>query len=146
MARFADGILHLQITLDPDWHVNSNQPLEEDLIATELAVIEGTPPTRITYPQPVERELGFFRPAAGAVRWEFCDPRRMGRAGGDPSVCGPDIAALLGSDLPAAGDLYVPSALGAHGGSELIVLIYTKYDIISLKRVETNFKYAGLTK
>ena len=80
MARFADGILHMQITLDPDWHVNSNQPLEEDLIATELAVIEGTPPTRITYPQPVERELGFSdRPLAlfegsFAIRAEWDGP------------------------------------------------------------------------
>ena len=49
-----DGVLRVRLKMQPGWHINSNQPLEEDFIATELNV-----PGAISYPKPVERSFGF---------------------------------------------------------------------------------------
>ncbi len=55
-----DGLVRVKVTTLPGWHINSNAPLEEDFIATEVAI---TGPTvrsgAITYPKGVERKFGF---------------------------------------------------------------------------------------
>ncbi len=55
-----NGLVHVKVTTLPGWHINSNAPLEEDFIATELTVPGANlPPDAITYPPGVERKFGF---------------------------------------------------------------------------------------
>ncbi len=52
------GKVRIDVTMQPGWHINSNKPLEDDFIATEVKV-PGTAATEITYPAPIERSFGF---------------------------------------------------------------------------------------
>lgn len=57
-----DQKLKLNITIQPGWHINSNVPLQDYLIATRLTVDENTAGTElmnISYPDSVKRTLGF---------------------------------------------------------------------------------------
>lgn len=47
------------LDIDPDWHVNANQPFEEFLIPTEVGFAPDSPVSvgRITYPEPTARKL-----------------------------------------------------------------------------------------
>lgn len=53
-----DKLAKLVITLRPGWHINSHNPNEQALIATELS-IDGQKISDQYYPKPVERRLGF---------------------------------------------------------------------------------------
>ena len=56
----ADGTVRVTVTTLPGWHINSNRPLEEDFIATEVAISGAdVPADQITYPEGVERTFGF---------------------------------------------------------------------------------------
>ena len=56
----AGGLVRVKVTTLPGWHINSNAPLEEDFIATEIAIPGAKLPAgAITYPEGVERTFGF---------------------------------------------------------------------------------------
>lgn len=56
----ASGLVRVKVTTLPGWHINSNAPLEEDFIATEIAIPGAKLPAgAITYPEGVERTFGF---------------------------------------------------------------------------------------
>jgi len=51
------GLLRVSLAIKPGWHINSNRPLEEDFIATDLKVSGVT--AEVTYPMPFERKFSF---------------------------------------------------------------------------------------
>ena len=53
--------LAIRLTIDKGWHVNSNEPLDEDLVATSLGLATKLPATLggITYTKPSQVKLGF---------------------------------------------------------------------------------------
>jgi uncharacterized protein YyaL (SSP411 family) len=59
-SRFdtASGALTVTLRIAPGWHVNSDKPLEEFFIPTELKV-EGAESAKVTYPAALRRKLGF---------------------------------------------------------------------------------------
>lgn len=56
----AGGTLRVRVATLPGWHINSSAPLEEDFIATELAISGAeVPDDAIAYPPGIERTFGF---------------------------------------------------------------------------------------
>jgi len=65
-TRLADQRLRLVVDLSikPGWHINSNKPLDQDLIPTMLQLAEGAKKGRLTnleYPKAILKSLGFQR-------------------------------------------------------------------------------------
>ena len=61
-ARAGDLVrLVIELDIDEGWHVNSNQPLDEFLIPTEVWIDPSSPVSvgRMLYPEPVLRQLAF---------------------------------------------------------------------------------------
>jgi uncharacterized protein YyaL (SSP411 family) len=57
-------IVILKVSIQNGWHINSDRPLQEELIATCLQLgneTTGWNLKRVTYPEPVNRKLGFLR-------------------------------------------------------------------------------------
>ena len=54
----ADGALKLSLRIAPGWHINSDKPLEEFFIPTEVK-LEGSEAAKVAYPAAVRRKLGF---------------------------------------------------------------------------------------
>ncbi len=50
--------LRVIIELKPGWHINSNQPLQSNLIPTKINVVKGNI-AKINYPSPIIEKLGF---------------------------------------------------------------------------------------
>ncbi len=61
-AKQQGAALTIELTIAPQWHINSHQPLQPYLIATELQLEEATNThmlEAIHYPEPVLEQLGF---------------------------------------------------------------------------------------
>jgi len=59
-ASSPDGeTIEMKIDVAPGWHINSNTPIQDYLIPTELSAANGL--TNVSYPTPVVRKLGFQR-------------------------------------------------------------------------------------
>ena len=54
-----DDRVEVSIDLQPGWHVNSAEPLQDYLVPTRLTGVEDQALESVDYPEPVERELGF---------------------------------------------------------------------------------------
>lgn len=52
------GEIRIDLSIRDGWHVNSNAPLQDYLIATSLSVLDGQN-EQATYPKAVEKSLGF---------------------------------------------------------------------------------------
>lgn len=63
--------LRISVTMQLGWHVNSNQPLDGDLSATEVEILEGPSPVSVTYPEPVERSLSDSSSKASIYEGKF---------------------------------------------------------------------------
>ena len=63
VTALSDGALDLVVDLaiDDGWHVNSSQPLQAELLALEVAVVEelGWRLEDLSFPEPAEITLGF---------------------------------------------------------------------------------------
>ena len=57
--RVGDGRVEVVLDIAEGWHVNSDAPLQDYLIATALAGPGGEPLVDTAYPEPVERTLAF---------------------------------------------------------------------------------------
>jgi uncharacterized protein YyaL (SSP411 family) len=59
----ADGIeVVVDLEIQPGWHINANKPLSDDLIPTTLEALDKSSTWRlvnVTYPRPINKELGF---------------------------------------------------------------------------------------
>lgn len=55
-------LFELAVEVDPHWHINSNSPLQEFLVPTELQVPEGASYSlvNVEYPEPRALTFGFF--------------------------------------------------------------------------------------
>jgi hypothetical protein len=53
--------LTVMLDIQPGWHINAHKPLDKDLIATELVLLDIIPQqmTNISYPQAIEKTPGF---------------------------------------------------------------------------------------
>jgi len=59
-ASSPDGqTVEMKIDVAPGWHINSNEPIQDYLIPTELSAANGI--KNVSYPTPVVRKLGFQR-------------------------------------------------------------------------------------
>ena len=54
------GRLNIRLVLDPGWHINAHEPLEENFVATTVSLKE-LPKAVAVYPEPVRRKLGFHK-------------------------------------------------------------------------------------
>jgi len=57
----SDNEIHVQLTVQEGWHINSDKPFQDYLIPTSLSTAQGLAIENVTYPQPIERQLGFER-------------------------------------------------------------------------------------
>ncbi|GBF26172.1 thiol:disulfide interchange protein DsbD [bacterium MnTg02] len=55
----SDKSIHVRINIAPGWHINSNKPLEDFFIATELKHFGENSSAAVSYPEAVLRKLGF---------------------------------------------------------------------------------------
>ena len=60
-AERAGDRVRVHIDMQPGWHINANEPLQDYLIATTLGDSAGQSLTGTRYPAPVMRKLGFER-------------------------------------------------------------------------------------
>lgn len=57
--HYDDGSAVVQISLSTGWHINSNQPLDNSLIATRLSTSSNSASVNAEYPKPQVKPLGF---------------------------------------------------------------------------------------
>ena len=75
LAAGSKGTLTVEMTIGPDWHVNSHTPSETFLIPTELALAASVGTlSPVRYPKDVQKRFAFsdkpLRVYAGTVRFE----------------------------------------------------------------------------
>jgi len=58
-AMYGEDRVRVVIQLADGWHINSQEPLQDYLIATEIAAMDGEALKDVQFPDPVERILGF---------------------------------------------------------------------------------------
>ncbi|MEE9376078.1 MAG: protein-disulfide reductase DsbD domain-containing protein, partial [Rhizobiaceae bacterium] len=73
MPVSSTGKLEFQLTVAKGWHVNSNQPLEEDYVATNLIVKANGKAlaTETYYPKPIVKTLGFSKSPLALLESNF---------------------------------------------------------------------------
>ena len=70
LTRLGDDSARLDVEIAPGWHINAHKPLEDHFIPTVVSLQgPGKPqPTKVAYPEALERKLGFGRKQDGALR------------------------------------------------------------------------------
>lgn len=59
VAKIEDDQVKVKVNIAPGWHINSNNPIQDYLIATRLTLKEGKELKAVSYPAPIEQSLSF---------------------------------------------------------------------------------------